>query len=132
MPSGDDGRADNAFSGNSGVGKSTLINDLIPGLDLRTAEISHTHDAGMHTTTFSEMFFLPGGRDAGAVIDTPGVRGFGTIDFDRHEVGHFFPEIFRSRPTAGSVTARIRTNRDALCLRLSEKTGFRHRGMARI
>ncbi len=83
------------FSGNSGVGKSTLINDLIPGLDLRTAEISHTHDAGMHTTTFSEMFFLPGGRDAGAVIDTPGVRGFGTIDFDRHEVGHFFPEIFR-------------------------------------
>ena len=79
-------------SGNSGVGKSTLINRLIPGLDLKTAEISDVHDTGMHTTTFSEMFPLPGG---GWIIDTPGVRGFGTIEFDRHEVGHFFPEIFK-------------------------------------
>ncbi len=84
------------FSGNSGVGKSTLINDLIPGLDLRTAAISDVHDTGMHTTTFSEMFFLePGNAAGGAVIDTPGVRGFGTIDFDRSDTGHFFPEIFR-------------------------------------
>lgn len=84
------------FSGNSGVGKSTLINDLIPGLDLRTSAISDVHDTGMHTTTFSEMFFLePDNADAGAVIDTPGVRGFGTIDFDRSDTGHFFPEIFR-------------------------------------
>lgn len=84
------------FSGNSGVGKSTLINDLIPGLDLKTAEISDVHDQGMHTTTFSEMFFLdPADPAAGAVIDTPGVRGFGTIDFDKNEAGHFFPEIFR-------------------------------------
>lgn len=78
-------------SGNSGVGKSTLINELIPGLDLRTAEISAVHDQGMHTTTFSELFRLPGG---GAVIDTPGVRGFGTIDFDKYEVAHYFPDLF--------------------------------------
>lgn len=82
------------LSGNSGVGKSTIINDLLPGLDLRTAEISAVHDTGMHTTTFSEMFRLDG-PDGGYIIDTPGVKGFGTIDFDRHEVAHFFPEIFR-------------------------------------
>lgn len=82
------------MSGNSGVGKSTLINRLIPGLDLRTGEISTTHDTGMHTTTFSEMFSLPGGS-GGYIIDTPGVKGFGTIDFDPHEVAHYFPEIFR-------------------------------------
>ena len=80
------------LSGNSGVGKTTLINDLIPGLNLKTAEISEAHDTGMHTTTFSELFRLPGG---GAIIDTPGVRGFGTLDFDRYEVAHFFPDLFR-------------------------------------
>ena len=79
------------LSGNSGVGKSTIINRIMPNLNLRTAEISTTHDTGMHTTTFSEMFPLPHG---GYLIDTPGVKGFGTIDFDRHEVAHFFPEIF--------------------------------------
>lgn len=79
------------LSGNSGVGKSTIINRILPQLNLRTAEISTTHDTGMHTTTFSEMFPLPNG---GYLIDTPGVKGFGTIDFDRHEVAHFFPEIF--------------------------------------
>ncbi len=82
------------LSGNSGVGKSTLINALIPGLDLRTAAISAMHDTGMHTTTFSEMYPLPG-QEGGYIIDTPGVKGFGTIDYDPHEVGHFFPEIFR-------------------------------------
>lgn len=81
------------LSGNSGVGKTTLINDLIPGLNLKTAEISSAHDTGMHTTTFSELFELPG---SGAIIDTPGVRGFGTIDFDRNEVAHFFPEMFET------------------------------------
>lgn len=81
------------FSGNSGVGKSTLINALIPGLNLRTAEISAIHDTGMHTTTFSEMFPLPGVA-GGFIIDTPGVKGFGTIDFDAAEVAHYFPEIF--------------------------------------
>ena len=82
------------LSGNSGVGKSTIINDLIPGLDLRTAEVSAVHDSGMHTTTFSEMFALPGMPDTW-IIDTPGVRGFGTIDFDRYQTAHYFPEIFR-------------------------------------
>lgn len=82
------------LSGNSGVGKSTLINRLIPGLELKTGEISDVHDTGMHTTTFSEMFPLPG-ADGGWLIDTPGVRGFGTIEFDQYEVSHFFPEIFR-------------------------------------
>ena len=81
------------LSGNSGVGKSTIINRIMPNLNLRTAEISTTHDTGMHTTTFSEMFPLPHG---GYLIDTPGVKGFGTIDFDRHEVAHFFPEIFET------------------------------------
>ena len=80
------------LSGNSGVGKSSLINRIIPGLDLRTAEISATHLTGMHTTTFSEMFPLPGD---GYIIDTPGVKGFGTIDYDKYEAAHFFPEIFR-------------------------------------
>ncbi len=81
------------MSGNSGVGKTTIINDLIPGLDLKTAEISEMHDTGIHTTTFSEMFQLPG-DDAGYIIDTPGVRGFGTIEMNRNEVAHYFPEIF--------------------------------------
>lgn len=79
------------FSGNSGVGKSSIINAILPELELRTAEISTTHDTGMHTTTFSEMFALP---DGGYIIDTPGVKGFGTIYFDKEEVSHFFPEIF--------------------------------------
>lgn len=80
------------FSGNSGVGKSTLINCLIPGLDLKTEEISDVHDTGVHTTTFSEMYQLPEG---GWLIDTPGVRGFGTIEMNRNEVAHYFPEIFK-------------------------------------
>lgn len=83
------------LSGNSGVGKSTIINDLIPGIDIATAEISATHDTGMHTTTFSEMYRLPGLSDGSYIIDTPGVKGFGTLEFDKYEVGHFFPEIFR-------------------------------------
>ena len=80
------------FSGNSGVGKSTLLNALIPGLEVKTAEISAAHDTGMHTTTFSEMFDLPGG---GCVIDTPGIKGFGTFDFKKEEVAHYFREIFK-------------------------------------
>lgn len=82
------------LSGNSGVGKTTIINHLLPGLNLRTAPISAVHDTGMHTTTFSEMFRLPGDQ-GGWIIDTPGVKGFGTIDFDADEVAHFFPEIFK-------------------------------------
>jgi len=80
------------LSGNSGVGKSTIINGLIPGMKARTGAISAAHDSGMHTTTFSELYHLPGD---GSIIDTPGIRGFGTIDFDKYEVGHYFPEIFK-------------------------------------
>lgn len=79
------------LSGNSGVGKSTLLNLLVPDADARTAEISAAHDSGMHTTTFSQMFFLPQG---GALIDTPGIKGFGTFDMEREEVSHYFREIF--------------------------------------
>ena len=78
------------LSGNSGVGKSTLLNALFGREMTRTGKISDAHDKGMHTTTFSEMYFL----DEGAVIDTPGIKGFGPIDFEREEVSHFFPEIF--------------------------------------
>lgn len=80
------------ISGNSGVGKSTLLNRLNPSLSLKTGHISDYHEQGRHITTFPEMHPLPGG---GYVIDTPGIRGFGVIDFDRREIYHFFPEIFR-------------------------------------
>ena len=79
------------LSGNSGVGKSTLLNLLVPDADAKTAELSAAHDAGMHTTTFSQMFFLPEG---GSLIDTPGIKGFGTFDMEREEVSHYFREIF--------------------------------------
>ncbi len=81
------------LSGNSGVGKSTLLNLLVPDADAKTAEISAAHDSGMHTTTFSQMFFLPQG---GALIDTPGIKGFGTFDMEREEVSHYFREIFKA------------------------------------
>ena len=80
------------FSGNSGVGKSTLLNRLIPGLKLKTAEISEAHNTGMHTTTFSEMLPLPQG---GWAIDTPGIKGFGTFDMEPGEICGYFREIFR-------------------------------------
>ena len=80
------------LSGNSGVGKSSIINLLVPGAHVRVGDVSQTHHKGMHTTTFSELLDLPGG---GAIIDTPGVKAFGTIDFERAEVAHYFPEIFK-------------------------------------
>lgn len=80
------------FSGNSGVGKSTLINALMPHLNVKTGEISNAHNKGMHTTTFSEMFPTP--NDDGYIIDTPGIKGFGTFDMEEEEVGHYFKEIF--------------------------------------
>lgn len=79
------------FSGNSGVGKSTLINSIAPHSLAKTAEISSYHNKGMHTTTFSEMFELVSG---GHIIDTPGIKGFGTIDMEATEIGHYFKEIF--------------------------------------
>ncbi len=81
------------FSGNSGVGKSTLINALLPGTDARIGEISQVHNKGMHTTTFSEMY--PVDDAGGYIIDTPGIKGFGTFDMEVEEIGHYFPEIFR-------------------------------------
>jgi len=80
------------LSGNSGVGKSTLINKLFPHLNLKTSEISDAYNTGKHTTTFSEMY--PIGND-GYIIDTPGIKGFGTFNMEREEVGHYFKEIFR-------------------------------------
>jgi ribosome biogenesis GTPase len=103
------------LSGNSGVGKSTLINRLIPHANQRTAEISDAHQTGMHTTTFSEMISLPpspskgkgslnglesppllggGWGEAGWLIDTPGIKGFGTFDMEREELTSYFKEIF--------------------------------------
>lgn len=82
------------FSGNSGVGKSSIINLLVPGAKLKVGDISEAHHTGMHTTTFSEMLDIPG-DNAGNIIDTPGVKGFGTIDFEKSEVAHYFPEIFK-------------------------------------
>ena len=97
------------LSGNSGVGKSTLINRLVPGLNLRTAEISDAHNTGMHTTTFSEMISLPQplprrGEEPPStqhptpntwLIDTPGIKGFGTFDMEKEELTSYFKEIFQ-------------------------------------
>lgn len=98
------------LAGNSGVGKSSLLNRLVPYANARTAEISDSHDQGMHTTTFSEMYeIVPDPADSTKpaadspqpsarstyLIDTPGIRGFGTIEFEKEAVGHYFPEIFR-------------------------------------
>ncbi len=80
------------FSGHSGVGKSTLINQLIPGVELRTQEVSGYSGKGQHTTTFAEMFDLP---DGGKIIDTPGVKEFGLIDFEKEELAQYFPEMRR-------------------------------------
>ncbi len=80
------------FSGHSGVGKSTLINSLEPGLNLKTAEISTQHQQGQHTTTFAEMFDL---SFEAQIIDTPGIRGFGVVEMDKEELGDYFPELFK-------------------------------------
>jgi ribosome biogenesis GTPase len=78
------------ISGHSGVGKSSLINRLLPDLDLRTHMVSEWSDKGMHTTTFAEMFELPQG---GYIIDTPGIRELGVIDIEKEVLSHFFPEM---------------------------------------
>ena len=93
------------LSGHSGVGKSTLINAILPKAGARTGEISQAHLKGMHTTTFSAMYPVDGG---GWLIDTPGIKGFGTFDMEEEEVGHYFPEIFRTsaRCRYGNCTHR--------------------------
>ncbi len=80
------------IAGNSGVGKTTLLNYLDPSLELKTREVSQHHKSGLHTTTYAEMFFLPGNT---RIIDTPGIKGFGMVDIEREELFHFFPEIFQ-------------------------------------
>ncbi len=94
-------------AGNSGVGKSSLLNYLNPMLNLKTDDVSAYHEQGKHITTFPEMHIMPSGA---RVIDSPGIRGFGVIDFDRKEIYHFFPEIFRT-----SSSCRFHN-----CLHLSE------------
>lgn len=79
------------FSGHSGVGKSTLVNAIEPGLNLKTAEISEQHQQGQHTTTFAEMYDVSFGAK---IIDTPGIRGFGMVDMEPEEIGDYFPEFF--------------------------------------
>ena len=83
------------LSGNSGVGKSTLVAAVEPGLDIKTGEISQSHHKGKHTTTFSTMYPL---ADGGYIIDTPGIKGFGLIDIDDAELAHYFPEMMRYLP----------------------------------
>jgi ribosome biogenesis GTPase len=79
------------FTGHSGVGKSTLVNALEPGLDLKTSEISEQHLQGQHTTTFAQMYDTSFGA---RIIDTPGIKGFGVVEMDRDEIGDYFPEFF--------------------------------------
>src|SRR5690606_13742012 len=79
------------FSGHSGVGKSTLVNAIEPGLSLKTAEISQQHKQGQHTTTFAQMYDL---SFTGQIIDTPGIKGFGIVDMENSEIGNYFPEFF--------------------------------------
>jgi ribosome biogenesis GTPase len=95
------------ISGNSGVGKTTLLNSFNPALNLKTAEISDYHKQGKHITTFPEMHQMPFG---GFVIDTPGIKGFGVVDMERNEIYHFFREIFK-------VSKECRFNN---CLHLDE------------
>lgn len=82
----------NVFVGNSGVGKSSIINKIDPDLELKVGGVSKSHAKGTHTTTYAEMFELAGG---GYIVDTPGIKAFGLLEMEKNEISHFFPEIFR-------------------------------------
>lgn len=108
------------LSGLSGVGKSSLVNCIEPGLDLKTAGISDAHDSGKHTTTFAEMFPL---KQGGFIIDTPGLRSFGIIDLKKEELSAFFPGNIREVPeNAAFIIAPIPMNPVVLCWKLWSKT----------
>ena len=98
------------FSGHSGVGKSTLANELQPGLNLQTGSVSESHGQGKHTTTFAEMHFMKFGAH---IIDTPGIRGFGLVDMENVEISHFFPEILNFSLNANLVIVNILMSLDA-------------------
>lgn len=108
------------FSGHSGVGKSTLINQLMPGLELRTKEVSDWSGKGMHTTTFAEMFDLP---DGGAIIDTPGVREFGLVDIEDQELAHYFPEM-RARMDDCQFNNCLHTNEPGCAIKQAVANGL--------
>ncbi len=105
------------LSGHSGVGKSTIINKLVPGLNLKTGSISEYHKKGMHTTSFSEMIPLPEG---GYLIDTPGIKGFGTIEMEDAEISHYFPEIFKQAANCKFANCTHRREPDCAVLKAIE------------
>jgi len=109
----------NLFSGHSGTGKSSLINYFIPGLELKTAEISDWSDKGQHTTTFSELHALPFG---GYIADTPGIKGFGLVDIPVEEVHHHFREFFQLLPKCRFANCR-HTNEPGCAVREAVATG---------
>lgn len=86
------------LTGNSGVGKSTIIKALVPEAQIKTGDISHSHHKGMHTTTFACMYDTAGG---GRIIDTPGIKGFGLMDIDNDELARYFPDFMRFAPSCG-------------------------------
>ena len=110
------------LSGNSGVGKSSIINLLIPDAHVKVGDVSQTHHKGMHTTTFSELLDLP---DGGAIIDTPGVKAFGTIDFERAQVAHYFPEIFKYSADCRYGNC-LHTNEPGCAVKQAVETGAIH------
>jgi ribosome biogenesis GTPase len=107
------------MSGHSGVGKSTLINALMPELDLKTKEVSGWSGKGMHTTTFAEMFDLPFG---GQIIDTPGMREFGIVDISRQELSHYFPEM-RDRLQACQFNNCLHTDEPGCAVKAAVESG---------
>ena len=107
-------------SGHSGVGKSTMLNALIPGLDIRTSEVSDSHGKGRHTTTHAEMHRLPGG---GLIIDTPGIKGFGLVRLEKETLHHHFPEMFALLPECKFHNCRHLTEPGCAVLQAVETGG---------
>ncbi len=107
------------FAGHSGVGKSTLVNQLDANLNLKTNEISEYHASGKHTTTYAELFSLPFGAE---IIDTPGIKGFGNVEIDKAELAHFFPE-FRAKMNACKFSNCIHINEPSCAIKQGIEDG---------